>query len=38
MNIITRILAALSTRKCHGCDSTDPHTAHLTRLGKKRYA
>ena len=34
---MNRILIALSTRRCHGCDDTSFHTAHLTTWGRKRY-
>lgn len=32
-----RLLRALSTRRCTGCDSADFHTHHLTALGRRRY-
>lgn len=35
--MISRVLSALSTRKCRGCDDSTFHTAHLTALGRRRY-
>lgn len=35
--MITRILTALSTRRCHGCADASPHSHHLTWLGRRRY-
>ena len=37
MNTVNRILIALSTRRCRGCDDGSFHTAHLTAWGRKRY-
>lgn len=36
--MIRRLLSALSTRRCRGCASTEPHSHHLTWLGRRRYA
>lgn len=35
--MLNRILSALSTRKCHGCNDPSFHTAHLTAIGRRRY-
>lgn len=34
---VNRILIALSTRRCRGCDDASFHTAHLTTLGRRRF-
>jgi hypothetical protein len=40
-NLLYRLLDHLTTRpyvrKCTGCDDPQPHTAHLTRLGRWHY-
>ena len=35
--MVKRLLVRLSTRRCHGCADPDPHSHHLTAIGRWRY-
>lgn len=35
--MITRIIRALSTRRCRGCGDASTHTHHLTLIGRILY-
>jgi len=31
------LMIRLSTRKCRGCSDPEPHSHHLTAIGRRRY-